>query len=249
VSDTSQGPGWWLASDGMWYPPETAPPPPPPPPGGASGFASRESGTGAGRLSRRPARHRRAPGFSGAPPDDPPPADKKPVATRWWFWTVIVLVLVMVAAGIAVGIRKNDSNSPGASTTHAAGASTTTPHRPRVTTTSAPSTTSTTKYVPPTAFFSCSGSAPGGVGITYGTNSSSHPGGTSLPWEAYLPVTPNIEFFDVSAHFQGSSGSIRCRTLVYVNGKSVAQIGTASESHDIASAKVCSTSAGTWRPC
>ena len=27
MSDSSQGPGWWLASDGKWYPPETAPPP------------------------------------------------------------------------------------------------------------------------------------------------------------------------------------------------------------------------------
>jgi hypothetical protein len=25
MSDTQQGPGWWLASDGKWYPPETAP--------------------------------------------------------------------------------------------------------------------------------------------------------------------------------------------------------------------------------
>ncbi|MEI6700882.1 MAG: RDD family protein [Actinomycetota bacterium] len=25
MSDLSQGPGWWLASDGKWYPPETAP--------------------------------------------------------------------------------------------------------------------------------------------------------------------------------------------------------------------------------
>ena len=35
MSDTSQGPGWWLASDGKWYPPQTAAPspvPPPPPP-------------------------------------------------------------------------------------------------------------------------------------------------------------------------------------------------------------------------
>lgn len=34
MSDTSQGPGWWLASDGRWYPPESHPnasPPPPPP--------------------------------------------------------------------------------------------------------------------------------------------------------------------------------------------------------------------------
>ena len=25
MSDTSQGPGWWQASDGKWYPPETHP--------------------------------------------------------------------------------------------------------------------------------------------------------------------------------------------------------------------------------
>jgi hypothetical protein len=25
VSDRSEGPGWWLASDGQWYPPETHP--------------------------------------------------------------------------------------------------------------------------------------------------------------------------------------------------------------------------------
>ena len=28
MSDTSQGEGWWLASDGKWYPPESRPPPP-----------------------------------------------------------------------------------------------------------------------------------------------------------------------------------------------------------------------------
>jgi Domain of unknown function (DUF4282) len=31
MSDSSQGPGWWQASDGKWYPPEKAPEPPPPP--------------------------------------------------------------------------------------------------------------------------------------------------------------------------------------------------------------------------
>lgn len=32
MSDTSQGPGWWIASDGKWYPPEAAAAPAPPPP-------------------------------------------------------------------------------------------------------------------------------------------------------------------------------------------------------------------------
>ncbi len=30
MSDQSQGPGWWQASDGRWYPPESAPAPEPP---------------------------------------------------------------------------------------------------------------------------------------------------------------------------------------------------------------------------
>lgn len=29
MSDVSQGPGWWIASDGKWYPPQPPPPPPP----------------------------------------------------------------------------------------------------------------------------------------------------------------------------------------------------------------------------
>ena len=32
MSDTSQGEGWWLASDGKWYPPTAAPAPAAPPP-------------------------------------------------------------------------------------------------------------------------------------------------------------------------------------------------------------------------
>jgi hypothetical protein len=32
MSDTSQGEGWWLASDGKWYPPTAAPAPAPPAP-------------------------------------------------------------------------------------------------------------------------------------------------------------------------------------------------------------------------
>lgn len=34
MSDSSQGPGWWQASDGKWYPPGPGSPPPPTPPPG-----------------------------------------------------------------------------------------------------------------------------------------------------------------------------------------------------------------------
>ncbi len=38
MSEQSMGPGWWQASDGRWYPPESAPAPTPPPaPGPAWG--------------------------------------------------------------------------------------------------------------------------------------------------------------------------------------------------------------------
>ena len=47
MSDTSQGPGWWLASDGKWYPPELWTGPPNTGPGRSDGAA------GANRLARR----------------------------------------------------------------------------------------------------------------------------------------------------------------------------------------------------
>ena len=37
MSDASQGPGWWQASDGKWYPPEQAQGPQPAPAGGGGG--------------------------------------------------------------------------------------------------------------------------------------------------------------------------------------------------------------------
>lgn len=44
VSEQSQGPGWWLASDGRWYPPAS----PPPPPGAATAERSTKEKVGIG---------------------------------------------------------------------------------------------------------------------------------------------------------------------------------------------------------
>ncbi len=51
MSDESQGPGWWLASDGKWYPPELAPGASTPPPGGPSGGWGGAPGAGYGAPS------------------------------------------------------------------------------------------------------------------------------------------------------------------------------------------------------
>lgn len=44
MSDTPQGPGWWQASDGKWYPPEQQPPPAPETPGAPPGGAAAATG-------------------------------------------------------------------------------------------------------------------------------------------------------------------------------------------------------------
>ena len=54
MSDTSQGPGWWLASDGKWYPPELWTGPPSTGPPAASGTAAAAPGPGPNYPSQAP---------------------------------------------------------------------------------------------------------------------------------------------------------------------------------------------------
>lgn len=51
MSDTSQGPGWWLASDGKWYPPQPSGPPPPPPGAGGHGASRPTNGLAVASLT------------------------------------------------------------------------------------------------------------------------------------------------------------------------------------------------------
>ena len=60
MSDVSQGPGWWQASDGKWYPPqetatEAAPPPAfaPPPSYAPAGYPAAAGGGNTGPLGKR----------------------------------------------------------------------------------------------------------------------------------------------------------------------------------------------------
>ncbi|MGI9603269.1 MAG: DUF4234 domain-containing protein [Acidimicrobiales bacterium] len=53
MSDQSQGPGWWQASDGKWYPPETAPGQPAAAPQPAPQFATTPAPMGTGQLGSR----------------------------------------------------------------------------------------------------------------------------------------------------------------------------------------------------
>lgn len=87
MSDTSQGEGWWLASDGKWYAPQpaasvAAPPPPP--------------------------------GMPPAPVAQASSKPKKKFHQRVWFWILIVVVVMFggCIALVAGGTKAvNDANT------------------------------------------------------------------------------------------------------------------------------------------
>jgi hypothetical protein len=124
LSDQSQGEGWWLASDGKWYPPESAPAvsPPPPTPG--------QTGEPASAVTQ-----------DGTLPPTPtsPPFWKRP-------WVVLIALLVLLLAIAAIlggGDDDGDDQAQTVETTTTAEDVTstsrqTTTTRPATTTTSAP---------------------------------------------------------------------------------------------------------------
>jgi hypothetical protein len=85
MSDLSQGVGWWLASDGKWYPPQSVPVPIPPPPPNA--YPEQIPSGNAPKKSRK--------GLVAA--------------------LVVLLVVVGLGVGIAVAASKNKAASPVAS--------------------------------------------------------------------------------------------------------------------------------------
>lgn len=111
MSDSSQGAGWWIASDGKWYPPHLAPGapplPPPPSPGAPVGVPS---------ASAAPV------GSVGNPPSQTHP--KKNRTGRWIGIGVGVVVLIIIIAAAAGGSKNKTPSATDASTTPTTAAST-----------------------------------------------------------------------------------------------------------------------------
>ena len=118
MSDVTQGPGWWQATDGKWYAPELhpqyqAPPPPPastqaPPPGAYPYQAPGTTPDGA-----------LPPGGEGAP-------KKKRTGLIVGLSIGAVVVLIIIVAAVASGTKKNNTPSAasGPNSTVATGGST-----------------------------------------------------------------------------------------------------------------------------
>ena len=110
MSDTSQGPGWWRATDGKWYPPQppVAQQPAPPPPTAA------EAPQGPGWWQASDGRW--------YPPQPSGPVQvqvevstpKKPVYKRVWFWLLMIFlgfIVLIIALIAAAGTAINKANT------------------------------------------------------------------------------------------------------------------------------------------
>jgi hypothetical protein len=113
MSDTSRGAGWWIASDGKWYPPELHPSyrqvPPVPPLGAPAGWGQPQQS-----WPSQPSAGPSAPGWPGAANamwvpivEKPPPSGFDRLVPRTKRarigFTAACVVVVLVIAGVVVG--------------------------------------------------------------------------------------------------------------------------------------------------
>jgi uncharacterized RDD family membrane protein YckC len=115
MSDVSQGPDWWLASDGKWYPPEqhpgNAPPPGPPPSSGPPPtYGAYVPPAGSAPPYGQPSVG--APfGYAPGPVD----SQGRPLA-EWWQRLVAILIdgiIIGIAYSVLIGIVVRHSISHG----------------------------------------------------------------------------------------------------------------------------------------
>jgi len=136
MSDVSQGPGWWQASDGKWYAPEQGagyvPPPPPPTPAAAA-----------------PA----PPVPPVTTPDAGPEATPPEKKSHRGLWIAIGAIVVVIIIIVASSSSKKNNDTTAAT---AAGSTPTTAATPA--TAAAPTTTTTAASPVPTVVWTQSGS-------------------------------------------------------------------------------------------
>lgn len=157
----------------------------------------------------------------------------------------VLAAVVIIVVAVAVGGSKNNdagSNAPAATTTTQGAADPSTTEAVAA----APVTSQAPSYVAQVVF-SCTGSAPDGVDITYGTDSS-NASASSLPFRKVTPITAGAQYFDVQAQLSGS-GHVTCTTEVDHDGVSAVKTGTAEGGYNLATAEICSTFSGGWESC
>jgi hypothetical protein len=181
------------------------------------------------------------------PPLPPLPPKKKTGRKIAGFGCLgVVAILVILVIVTAVGGTKAASTAAGAATpTSAAATAATLAATSETSASAAPATVLASPA--PRVLFTCTGSAPNGVTITYGaegTNDSA----SSLPFSTSVPLNSGAEYYNVTAQLQGG-GQVSCTTVVNWNGQSITQTGSANGGYNLASAEICSDFSGGWQIC
>lgn len=185
-------------------------------------------------------------------PPTPPKKSSAPKILGFGCLGLVALVVIIVVATALASSGKTGTGSvaAGASASAPAAAGSDAAAAPASATTpaSAAAPASSAAPVAQTVAYSCTGSDPDGVNITYGpegTNDSA----SSLPFSATQSLTGSAQYVNVTAQLQGD-GQVSCTTTVtYGTGQTVTQTGNASGGYNIASAEVCSDFTGGWQAC
>lgn len=191
MSDTSQGPGWWQASDGKWYPPETAP----------AGYEPPQTSEPTIQQPVTPPEQypptiaQPATPVPGSPGGPPPASTQTKSRTPMWIAIggVALLVVAGIVAAIAMSGDDDDDETATSTTTTIAAVVTTegvTPTTEAATPTTEAATPTTEGVTPTTEAVTTTTEAtpppPGGDGSSPG---SPAPLGTALPvgeWTAAI---------------------------------------------------------------
>jgi hypothetical protein len=179
-------------------------------------------------------------------PAQQPPWGGPPTPKRKWSRgrKILFMAIGAVAALIAIGVA-NGGKSPvtaSADSTPSAAA----PTAASIIVSAAPSTEAapSTPAAPQKVTFTVTGSAPGGLDITWGTDSSNH-SATTLPFTKTIPIdnTGGVLYYALNAQLSGG-GEISCS--ISVDGVVLKQ-GSASGGYNICSSQIGQNPlTGTW---
>lgn len=151
--------------------------------------------------------------------------------------TKVLLFSGVVAGAIAITVAPSGGAAAGKSAPVSTGSATT-----AVSASAKPSQAAAASVT-----YSCTGTAPEGVDITYGPEGSDY-SASSLPFSKTMAVDAAAQYMSVQAQLQGD-GQVTCTTSVNINGTSTVQTGTASGGYNLASAELCGDFSGGWDAC
>lgn len=185
------------------------------------------------------------------PPQPPQPPKKKTTGLRFVQFGclgVVALVLIIVIAVAVGGSKASNSASSSTSTTTAAAPAATSTGDGNTSAAIAPAATTAQATVAAQVTYTCTGSAPDGVDVTYGPSGSNY-SASHLPFTKTMALDASAQYYVTEAQLSGS-GQVTCTTTIQTNdGTQTVNTATAQGGYNIATAEICSSFDGAWDKC